>query len=105
MPVLADRMSQLGTETAFEVLARANALAATGKSIINLGIGQPDFKTPDHNVEAGIKAMRDGHHGYTPAAGIPQLREGVAADAPRRPRLSSDPAVVMRHPGRNAREK
>src|SRR3546814_18711876 len=84
MPVLADRMSQLGTETAFEVLARANALAATGKSIINLGIGQPDFKTPDHIVEAGIKAMRDGHHGYTPAAGIPQLRAGVADDLRRR---------------------
>ena len=62
MPVLADRMNQLGTETAFEVLARANTLAASGKSIINLGIGQPDFKTPDHIVEAGVKAMRDGHH-------------------------------------------
>ena len=53
---IADRMTTLGTETAFEVLARANALAAQGKSIINLGIGQPDFPTPDHIVEAGRKA-------------------------------------------------
>ncbi len=99
MPILADRMSQLGTETAFEVLARANALAASGKSIINLGIGQPDFKTPDHIVEAGIKAMRDGHHGYTPAAGIPQLREGVAADLHKRHGVEVDPNLIMIMPG------
>ena len=68
---LADRMSHLGTETAFEVLARANKLAAEGRDIINLGIGQPDFKTPDHIVEAGRQALADGHHGYTPANGIP----------------------------------
>ena len=67
---LAARMNSLGTETAFEVLARVKALEATGKSIINLGIGQPDFRTPDHIVEAGIKALRDGHHGYTAANGI-----------------------------------
>ena len=71
---MAGRMSVLGTETAFEVLARANALAAQGRSIINLGIGQPDFPTPDHIVEAGRKALADGHHGYTPANGIPALR-------------------------------
>lgn len=99
MPVLADRMNQLGTETAFEVLARANALAATGKSIINLGIGQPDFKTPEHIVEAGVKAMRDGHHGYTPAAGIPQLREGVAADLKKRHGVEVDPGLIMIMPG------
>lgn len=99
MPILADRMSHLGTETAFEVLARANALAAAGKSIINLGIGQPDFKTPDHIVEAGIKAMRDGHHGYTPAAGIPQLREAVAADLRKRHGVEVDPGLVMIMPG------
>ena len=74
------RMSQLGTETAFEVLARAEALACAGKDIINLGIGQPDFKTPPHVVEAAIKALKDGHHGYTPAPGIPAVREAVAAD-------------------------
>jgi len=55
---MAGRMDVLGTETAFEVLARANALAAQGRSIINLGIGQPDFPTPDHIVEAGIKANK-----------------------------------------------
>ena len=55
------RNHNLGTETAFSVLARANRLASEGKKIINLGIGQPDFKTPEHIVEAGIKALRDGH--------------------------------------------
>src|SRR5438105_3608732 len=71
---MAGRMGVLGTETAFEVLARANALAAQGRSIINLGIGQPDFPTPPHIVEAGRKALADGHHGYTPANGIPPPR-------------------------------
>ena len=77
---IAERMGRLGTETAFDVLARAGALQAAGRSIINLGIGQPDFRTPDHIVEAGRKALADGHHGYTPANGIPALREAVAAD-------------------------
>ena len=63
-------MDRLGTESAFEVLARANKLSDEGKDIINLGIGQPDFKTPDHIVDAAVKALRDGHHGYTPANGI-----------------------------------
>ena len=75
---LAQRMSQLGTETAFEVLARAKALEAEGRSVINLGIGQPDFQTPENIVEAGRKALKDGHHGYTPANGILPLREAVA---------------------------
>ena len=63
---------RIGEENAFAVLARANALAAQGRDIINLGIGQPDFRTPDFIVEAAIKALRDGHHGYTPAVGIPR---------------------------------
>ena len=71
---------RIGEENAFAVLARANALVAQGRDIINLGIGQPDFRTPDHIVEAAVKALRDGHHGYTPATGIPPLREAVAAD-------------------------
>ncbi|TJV45891.1 MAG: pyridoxal phosphate-dependent aminotransferase, partial [Mesorhizobium sp.] len=58
---------RLGEENAFAVLARATALAYQGRDIVNLGIGQPDFKTPQHIVEAAIKALRDGHHGYTPA--------------------------------------
>ena len=70
MVTFAKSISRLGSESAFEVLARAQALAAEGREIINLGIGQPDFRTPDHIVEAGIKALRDGHHGYTPATGI-----------------------------------
>src|SRR5262249_21688790 len=74
----------IGEENAFAVLARANALAAQGRDIINLGIGQPDFRTPDFIVEAAIKALRDGHHGYTPAVGIPPLREAVAADLGKR---------------------
>ena len=61
---------RIGEENAFAVLARANALAAQGRDIINLGIGQPDFRTPEFIVEAAIKALRDGHHGYTPATGI-----------------------------------
>lgn len=96
---LAQAMSRLGTESAFEVLARAKALEAKGKNIINLGIGQPDFQTPAHIVEAAVKAARDGHHGYTPANGILQLREAVAADLHRRYRVSVDPACVLIVPG------
>ena len=96
---LAQAMSRLGTESAFEVLARAKALEAKGKSIINLGIGQPDFLTPPHIVEAAIKALRDGQHGYTPANGIPQLREAVAADLHRRHGVTVDPGCVLIVPG------
>ena len=96
---MAERMRVLGTETAFEVLARANALAAQGRSIINLGIGQPDFPTPEHIVEAGRKALADGHHGYTPANGIPQLRAAVAADLVRRHGVEVSPDLVLVVPG------
>ena len=72
------RAANLGTETAFSVLARAAELSAQGRDVINLSIGQPDFPTPPHIVEAGIKALRDGHHGYTPSKGIASLREAVA---------------------------
>ncbi|MDX1514869.1 MAG: pyridoxal phosphate-dependent aminotransferase [Gammaproteobacteria bacterium] len=92
-------MSRLGTETAFEVLARAEALARAGKDIINLGIGQPDFKTPPHIVEAAIKALKDGHHGYTPAPGIPPLREAVAADIEKHRGVSISPERVVVVPG------
>jgi len=68
---------RIGEENAFAVLARAGELAAQGMDVINLGIGQPDFQTPANIVEAAIKALRDGHHGYTPATGIPALREAV----------------------------
>ena len=99
MPKLVAAMDRLGTETAFEVLARAQALQASGKSIINLGIGQPDFRTPDHIVEAAIKALRDGHHGYTPAQGILALREAVAADLSVRRGVEVSPANIVIMPG------
>jgi aspartate aminotransferase len=90
---------RIGEENAFAVLARATALAAEGKDIINLGIGQPDFRTPDHIVEAAIKALRDGHHGYTPATGILPLREAVAADIHRRLGVDVSPEAVIIVPG------
>lgn len=96
---LADRMGRLGTETAFDVLARAAALAQQGHDIINLGIGQPDFKTPHHIVQAGIQALKDGHHGYTAANGIPALRDAVAADVQKRLNVDVDADQVVIVPG------
>lgn len=90
---------RIGEENAFAVLARAGALAAQGKDVINLGIGQPDFPTPENIVEAAIKAMRDGHHGYTPATGIPALREAVSADLDRRFQADVNPDNVLIVPG------
>ena len=94
-----DAVKRLGTETAFEVLARAEALAAEGKSIINLGIVQPDFKTPALVVEAAQIALHDGAHGYTPAAGIPALRQSVANDLQARHQVTVDPSSVLITPG------
>lgn len=94
-----DAFGRIGEENAFAVLARATALAAEGRDIINLGIGQPDFPTPPHIVEAAVKALRDGHHGYTPATGILPLREGVAADIHRRLGVSVSPDEVLIVPG------
>jgi aspartate/methionine/tyrosine aminotransferase len=90
---------RIGEENAFAVLARANALAAQGRDIISLGIGQPDFRTPEFIVEAAVKALRDGHHGYTPANGIPPLREAVAADLHKRFKVEVSPDSVMIMPG------
>src|SRR5579862_6366431 len=90
---------RIGEENAFAVLARAMHLAAAGRDIINLGIGQPDFRTPDFIVEAAVKALRDGHHGYTPAVGILPLREAVAADLHRRFAVEVSPANVLIVPG------
>src|SRR3954454_24641778 len=75
---LADRMSRIGTESAFDVLARARNLEAQGRDIIHLQIGEPDFDTPSHVTEAGIQALRDGYTHYVPAVGIPQLRDAIA---------------------------
>jgi aspartate/methionine/tyrosine aminotransferase len=91
--------SRIGEENAFAVLARATELARQGKDVINLGIGQPDFRTPPHVVEAAIQALRDGHHGYTPATGILPLREAVARDLQRRFAVKVSPESVMIVPG------
>ncbi len=96
---LSEKMNRLGTETAFEVLARAETLAREGRDIINLGIGQPDFKTPPHVVEAAIKALHDGHHGYTPSPGILPLRESVAADLHSRRGVEIAPDRIVVVPG------
>ncbi|MGQ7846904.1 pyridoxal phosphate-dependent aminotransferase [Granulosicoccus sp. 3-233] len=91
--------SRIGEENAFAVLARAGELAASGRDIINLGIGQPDFPTPENIVEAAVKALRDGQHGYTPAVGIAPLREAVCADLDRRYSVTVSPDNVMIVPG------
>ena len=78
--MFSQNLLNLGTETAFSVLARAEELEKAGHSIINLGIGQPDFSTPPHIVEAGIKALQDGAHGYTSSMGLAQLREALKED-------------------------
>jgi aspartate/methionine/tyrosine aminotransferase len=92
-------MRRLGTESAFEVLARAKALEAQGRDIINLGIGAPDFHTPDNVVEAACEALRGGQHFYTPAKGLPVVREAVAEDILRRRGVKVDPANIMVVPG------
>jgi len=96
---IVDSFGRIGEENAFAVLARATELQRQGKDIINLGIGQPDFSTPDHIVEAAIKALRDGHHGYTPATGILPLREAVAADLHKRFGVDVNPDLVLIVPG------
>jgi len=96
---LADRMYRLGTETAFEVAARARALEAQGKPIIHLEIGEPDFDTPTHVRQAACEALEQGHTHYTGATGIPELREAIADYAGRLRGLKFDPANVVVTPG------
>jgi len=95
----AQRMGQLGTETAFEVLARAKALEAQGKEIIHLEIGEPDFTTPAYIIEAARKALADGYTHYTPAPGIPELRAAIAQDATARRGIAFAPEDVVVTPG------
>jgi aspartate aminotransferase len=97
--MIADSLSRLGTETAFEVLARAKALEAQGKDMIHLQIGEPDFDTPPHIVEAAVKALRDGQTHYCPAPGIPELREAAADYLSRTRSISVDPGRVLVTPG------
>ena len=90
---------RMGEENAFAVLARATELSRQGRDIINLGIGQPDFATPPNIVEAAVKALRDGHHGYTPATGILPLREALATDLHRRFGVAVSPDAIVVIPG------
>jgi aspartate aminotransferase len=96
---LAGRMRRLGTESAFEVLARAKALEAAGKQVIHLEIGEPDFPTAEHISRAAIDALHAGHTHYVPAPGIPELREAVAAFLERTGRLTAPPDRVIVTPG------
>ncbi|MGN6464463.1 MAG: pyridoxal phosphate-dependent aminotransferase [Rhizobiaceae bacterium] len=90
---------RIGEENAFAVLARATALAGEGRDIINLGIGQPELRTPPHIVEAAIKALRDGHHGYTPATGLLACREAVARRTLSMTGVEVSPENIMILPG------
>lgn len=96
---LAKRISHLGTESAFKVLARVKAMEAQGRDIINLGIGSPDFRTPDNIVEAGKKAMEDGYHFYTPAKGLPELREAIVDDIQKYRGVKVDKENILVVPG------
>ena len=97
--LISKRVMSLGTESAFEVLKQAEQLKKQGRNIINLGIGQPDFKTSQNIVEAAVKAMRDGMHGYTPAPGIEELREAVSEKYLVEHQISLDPNNVLITPG------
>jgi aspartate aminotransferase len=92
-------MSRLGTEGAFEVLAKARRLEAEGKRVVHLEIGEPDFATPDNIVEAAIGAMQNGYTHYTPASGIREAREAVAGFASRMLKAEVDPSEVVLVPG------
>src|SRR5918999_2022022 len=92
-------MERLGTETAFSMLAKAKALEAEGRDIIHLEIGEPDFDTPSHIVEAGCRALRAGETHYTPTAGIPELRAAIAADVAQSRRIAVEPEQVVVTPG------
>ena len=96
---LAERMSRIGTESAFEVLAKARALEQQGRSIIHLEIGQPDFPTPAHIVEAGKRALDEGWTGYGPTAGFPDVREAIAAYISRTRSIRVAPEHVVVVPG------
>jgi aspartate aminotransferase len=96
---LARRMSRLGTETAFEVLARARVLEAKGRDIVHLEIGEPDFDTPANVIDAGVNALRGGWTHYGPSAGLPQLRKAIAAEVGRTRGVRVEPEEVVVVPG------
>ena len=96
---IARKMTKLGTETAFEVLAKARALEAGGKDIIHLEIGEPDFHTPAHIVEGAVEALRQGYTHYSPTAGLPELREAIALDVRKTRGISANAEQVVVTPG------
>lgn len=96
---LAQRLNNLGTETAFEVLSRAKRLEAQGRRIIHMEIGEPDFHTPAHIREAAVRALADGHTHYVPAPGIPELRAAIADYTQGRHGIDVDPDEVVVTPG------
>jgi aspartate/methionine/tyrosine aminotransferase len=97
--IFAERMKNLGTETAFEVLAKAKALERQGKNILHLEIGEPDFDTPKHIKDAAVKALYAGYTHYVPAAGIQELREAIAEDVAKSRNIEVDPEEVVVTPG------
>ena len=96
---IADRMNNLGTESAFEVLARARALEAQGRDIVHLEIGEPDFDTPAHIVDAAVQALRDGYTHYGPSAGLPELRQAIAGNISQTRGIEMTPDRVVVTPG------
>ena len=97
--ILSQRMARLGTETAFEVLSKAKALERQGRSIVHLEIGEPDFATPQHIVEAAVDALRGGWTHYGPSAGLPELREAIASYVSRTRSVQVEPDEVVVVPG------
>src|SRR3954453_8565557 len=99
MPAIADRVLQLGTETALDVLLKARAIEARGRSVIDLGGGGPDSPTPPHSVEAGVKALRDGQPRYGPPAGLPELREAICQELLESREVRAGPEQIVVAPG------
>src|SRR5687767_2349296 len=95
----AERMFRLGTETAFEVLVKARALEAQGRDVVHLEIGEPDFDTPKHIIEAGKEALEQGYTHYGPSAGLPELRQAIAQDVARSRHIAVAPEQVVVTPG------
>ena len=93
---------EIGSDSAFSIMARSNQLIKEGRDVINLGIGQPDFPTPKNIVESAIKALRDGYHGYTSSNGILELREAIASDFYKRNKVDIDPNQILVTPGGKA---
>src|SRR6202165_2832203 len=100
--VPAERMDHIGQETAFEVLVRARALEARGRSVIHLEIGEPDFDTPSHIIAAAQQALEEGYTHYGPGAGLPELRQAVSRYLQKWRGLDIDPARVVVTPGGKA---